>query len=102
MVLQGHRLQQGLNGTDLAELKTELAQLVSTIPSSKQHAASSGTAMLAETERFRSDRGLSSAGVVDAAVVGEGVPVHAASLLRTPPAKASTIAPGCASRRAAA
>src|ERR1700685_2631054 len=66
MILQGRNLQQGLTGTDVAQLQTELAQLSYTIPATESSASSFGTGTLATVQQFQTDQGLSSTGIVDA------------------------------------
>ena len=66
MTLQGRNLQQGLTGTDVAALQTELAQLSYIVPATETQASSFGTATLAAVQQFQSSQGLTSTGIVDA------------------------------------
>ena len=65
MNLQGRDLQEGLTGSDVASLQTELAQLSYTVPSSEQQASSFASGTLAAVKQFQTDQGLPATGTVD-------------------------------------
>jgi Neuraminidase-like domain/Putative peptidoglycan binding domain/Salmonella virulence plasmid 28.1kDa A protein len=67
MTLAGRNLQQGLTGSDVGELQTQLAQLSYTVPGTEQQASSFGTGTLAAVQQFQTEQGLASNGIVDAA-----------------------------------
>src|SRR5579871_3182183 len=66
MNLQGRNLQQGLTGSDVADLQSELSQLSYAIPATEQTATSFGAATLAAVQQFQTAQGLPSTGIVDA------------------------------------
>src|SRR6202041_869175 len=65
MNLQGRDLQEGLTGSDVASLQTELAQLSYTVPSSEQQASSFASGTLAAVKQLQTDQGLPATGTVD-------------------------------------
>src|ERR1039458_9298136 len=67
MNLQGRNLTQGLIGSDVAELQTELAQLSYAVPAAEQANSSFGPGTLASVQKFQTDQGLPPTGIVDAA-----------------------------------
>src|ERR1035441_4980496 len=67
MNLQGRNLTQGLIGSDIAELQTELAQLSYAVPAAEQANSSFGPGTLAAVQKFQTDQGLPPTGIVDAA-----------------------------------
>lgn len=66
MTLQGRNLQQGLTGTDVAQLQTALGQLAFTMPATETQASSFGAGTLAAVQQFQTSQGLTANGVVDA------------------------------------
>jgi ABC toxin N-terminal region/Neuraminidase-like domain/Putative peptidoglycan binding domain len=65
MNLQGRDLQQGLSGSDVAELQAQLSTLSYTVPSSEQQATSFGAGTFAAVKQFQTDQGLPATGVID-------------------------------------
>jgi peptidoglycan hydrolase-like protein with peptidoglycan-binding domain len=76
MILQGRNLQQGLTGTDVLALQTELVQLGYAIPANEQQGSSFDQGTRDAVLQFQTAHGLAATGVVDAttaAALGDAV-----------------------------
>jgi Neuraminidase-like domain/Putative peptidoglycan binding domain/Salmonella virulence plasmid 28.1kDa A protein len=67
MTLQGRDLQEGMSGSDVAELQKELNSISYTVPAAESQASSFGAGTLAAVQKFQTAKGLPATGVVDAA-----------------------------------
>jgi hypothetical protein len=67
MNLQGRSLQQGLTGTDVAALQSQLTMLGMTVPAAETQASSFGAGTLTAVKQFQTAYGLQPTGVVDTA-----------------------------------
>src|ERR1700722_15920192 len=67
MILKGRNLTQGLTGTDVSSLHTELTQLGFTVPPAEVQATQFGAGTLSAVEQAQAASGIAATGVVDSA-----------------------------------
>jgi len=80
MNLQGRNLQQGLNGSDVADAQSELSKVGLTIPPAEQQASNFGQGTHDAVVQFQNDHSFAATGVIDTATAAAlGAAVAAAT-----------------------